>query len=409
MNTKHLVLALTGLMLLSIPLTLFLNRNKQELRSRANASTTLSFTPASSIQNPISKNVGDAIPLDLIVDPGNNMVTFIKFQVKFDPSKLAVDTTSFSPNVNKFPSTIEGPVTGSDTLSVAVSIGGDPTKAIQEKATVGTLHFKALSPTSDTPTQITFTSVSQVLSSSPSDQASENVLSTTTPAHIKIAGNTTITTAPTPTTIPTVSLTPGPTGISTRLKFDILLHGIGSSGDNPNPSGSSLSNKDPLHPQRDFLVDITDSNNQPVINTVASTISYNKTSGSFTGEIDLGPSFPQGTYSIKIKSERYLRKLIAGIITIKSLQTNSAPKTALVAGDIKDDNTLNVLDYNILLDCGYGSLNPLPLADPNSIYNSSFCKSHNNFRQYTDLNDNGIVDSRDYNLFLRELSVQNGD
>lgn len=80
----------------------------------------------------------------------------------------------------------------------------------------------------------------------------------------------------------------------------------------------------------------------------------------------------------------------------------------MIAGDINDDNQLDVEDYNILRDCGYGALNPLPISDPTSEYNSPTCQSHQ-FKNNADLNDDGIIDSHDFNLFIRELSVQAGD
>lgn len=98
-----------------------------------------------------------------------------------------------------------------------------------------------------------------------------------------------------------------------------------------------------------------------------------------------------------------------GIVKIETMKENTAPQTTLIAGDVKGDNVLNVLDYNIFLDCGYGAIDPLPLADPNAIYNTNNCKTHEPFRPNSDIDDNGIINSPDYNLFLRELSVQNGD
>lgn len=214
------------------------------------------------------------------------------------------------------------------------------------------------------------------------------------------------------TLTPTVPITSTPSAVptlaSTTLNFEILLHGIGTSGDNANPNNASFSNKNPLHPQRDFSVVIFDSNNVQVA-TYTDSLIYNTGQGDFTDKIDLGSTFPPGNYSIKVQTDRYLWKLIPGIVAIKSLTSNNVTKTALVAGDIKKDNILNVLDYNILLDCGYGAINPLPISDPNSLYNSNYCKGHNEFRPNSDLDDNGIVNSTDYNLFLREISVQTGD
>jgi len=370
-------------------------QRRQETRSRANVSTSLSFFPNSTINAPIQKNIGDPVSIDIMVNPGLNLISFVRFQIKYDPSKLALaNINAFVPNTTAFPNTIEGPITTNDTLAASVSIGSDPTKVIQTTTKLGTLNFKAIGTTGDTPTQITYTALTQALSAGSNEQATENILSTTTPAYILINP-------------PGVTITPSPAPTSTTLKFDILLHGIGSAGDNPN-ANSSLSNKNPLHPQRNFNVTIIDSNNQTVKNTSGSII-YNTGQGNFIGIIDLGPAFQTGNYNIKVKSDRYLRKLAPGIINIEAQKENNIPQTALVAGDVKEDNLLNILDYNILLNCGYGAIDPLPLADPNAIYNSNNCKTHEPYRANVDLEDNGIINSADYNLFLRELSVQKGD
>lgn len=394
MNKKIVILVVIGLIIMTIPLTVFISQRRQETRSHANASTSLSFTPESTINAPIKKKIGDPVSIDIMVDPGSNLVTFVRFQIKFDPAKLALEqNNAFVPNLNAFPNVIEGPITTSDALAASVSIGADPTKAIHTITKLGTLNLKAIGATNSTPTQVTYSTVTQALSASSSDQAGENILSTTTPANIEINE------AP-------ITITPTGTPSGTIINLNLLLHGIGSAGDNPNPNESSLSNKNPLHPQRNVDVIVINSNNQ-IVKTASGSIIYGQ--GNFTGTIDLGQSVQTGDYNIKIKSDRYLRKLVPGIVHLETSKENTLPSTALVAGDIKTDNLLNVLDYNILLDCGYGEIDPLPLADPNAVYNSGSCKSHEPFRPYSDLDDNGIVNSADYNLFLRELSVQNGD
>lgn len=532
MKKKILLLILMAILLISIPLTLLFTQKKQETQTRASGSTTLKFAPDSTPSSPIQAKLGDPISIDIMVNPGSNLVSFVRLQVKFDPAKVALaDTNAFVPNAAAFPVTIEGPVTASDTLAVSVSVGSDPTKSIQQITKLGTLNFKAIGPTTNEPTQITYTTLSQALSASQNDQAAENILSTTVPAYITVSHEAISPTVTTPassctpnstnfyanltgagvtprtnsegsaivsiglattagfanaiTTTENIALdqvislniyspsitgnplilfnnpnggsftsphnlnnfalpanvlsdmrngtaylilgtkqlpngeiqgpitctnpvTAAPTSAVTSLNLNILLHGIGSAGDNPNPNGNSLSNKNPLHPQRNITVTLIDSNNQEVASRTDS-ITFNTAGGNFTGLIDLGTSFNPGNYNLKIKTDKYLRKLVSGIINIKAMTNNDVPQTALVAGDVKDDNILNVLDYNILLDCGYGAINPLPLADPASVYNSSYCISHNEFRPNTDLDDNGIIDSSDYNLFLRELSVQNGD
>jgi hypothetical protein len=387
-NKKILLFIYLALLIVTVPVTLTFLQQRQENRSKATASTALSFSPDTTT-TPLQKNTGDTFPLDIMVNPGNNLVTFVKFQVKFDNTKLVLaDSNSFVPNITKFPNTVEGPIYSADNLAASLSIGSDPTKAINSPTKVGTITFKAIGSTGGQATQVTFTSSSQALSSSSNDQSGENVLSTTTPAKVIISG---VDLSVTPIATPTATNAPTPTPSTTVLSFTLLLHGVGSAGDNPNPGGSDLSNKNPLHPQRPLQVELYNSSNQ-LTASVAGSILYN--GGEFSGAVNLGDNFPTGNYNIKVKTDRYLRRLIPGIQNIKNMSDNTVPATDLIAGDINGDNILNILDYNILL---------------NSAYNAPACKGHGNLAVFADLDDNGIINSPDYNLFLRELSVQNGD
>lgn len=391
LKNKKLLLGLFFLTLaVSIPLTVSLLQQTQDPRGRASGSTVLSLTPASSTNNPIQKQIGDTVALDLMVNPGsNNLVTFVRFQIKYDPTKLEpVASDPFTLNTTAFPTKIEGPVLGSGMVAESVSVGSDPTKAIQTLTKVGTVNFKAIGATGGTPTSVTFTNLTQALSSGSNDQAAENVLASTMPAFISIGGE-------------------ASSSSGTMISFDLLFHGIGSAGDNANPTGNSLSNKNPLHPQRNLDVLVYDSNNQ-LVASKSGTVAYASASGTFVGKVDLGASFPTGNYNVKIKSNRYLRKLVPGIVNIVNLKDNPIPQTFLVAGDTNDDNILNVLDYNALLDCGYGALEPVPMENPSSIFKTQECQVHTPVLNI-DVDDNGIVNSPDYNIFLRELSVQSGD
>jgi hypothetical protein len=341
----------------------------------------------------------------MMVDPGDNLVSFVKFQISFDPTKLQLDTNNpFTINNASFPVNVEGPVVTNNSLGQSVSVGPDGTKVVQTKTKVGTVNFKAVGDTGSAVTTVSFTNLTQVLSAGSNDGARTNVLSSTTPSIISISGDTQIS----PSITPGTTTTPSPTGTkSTTITFDLLLHGVGSAGDNPNPTGNSLSNKTPLHPQRELTVLIFNSRNETVA-TSSGAINYNSQSGSFKGSIAFNSIVDTGNYSIKVKTPRYLRKAIKGIQKIEPLRDNLISQTALVAGDTNGDNTLDVRDYNAFLDCGYGVLSPLPMADPNSLFNKSVCQAHKP-ADHIDINDNGIVDSVDYNLFLRELSVRQGD
>ena len=98
---------------------------------------------------------------------------------------------------------------------------------------------------------------------------------------------------------------------------------------------------------------------------------------------------------MRIKDSTHLGKIIPGIQHIDPNQINAMPPVALVAGDINGDNTLNILDYNVLVGC-YSDL--LPATD---------CDDTRKVK--ADINDNGDVNQFDYNLFLREITVQTGN
>jgi hypothetical protein len=209
---KIFLFGFIAVLLIGIPLTVYLVQQQQETRTRAEKSTTLSFTPDSSPSAPIQKNVGESIPLDIYVDPGTNLVSFVKLEIQYDPDKIATDSAAaFAPNATVFPSVLEGPIYTPGKIVVTLSVGPDPTKAIQTRAKAATVTFKAVSTTPPgTPTLVTYGATTQALSIGFQDQASENVLASSTPANIIIAGEGITPTEPIPTTepTPTVSLTP---------------------------------------------------------------------------------------------------------------------------------------------------------------------------------------------------------
>lgn len=399
---KKLLIALFFLILISIPITLSLVQTPQETRTRASGGTKLYLVfPPSTTEDSAQKGVSETFDLDLMADPGSaNVVTGIKFQVKFDPTKLQpASESAFTPAIPPTPNdptftVIQGPIVNATngTISEVLTTGLDTTKAIRKVTKVGTFKFKAIGTTpEDTPTVISFNgSLTQAFSAGTGDQAAENVLSLASPAEVEIGG-----------------VSNGPPAGGTALTFkNLLLHGIGSAGDNPNPTDNDLSNKNPKHPQRNIKVFVYDSDDEEVANGTG-TVTYNSEEGFFEGFATVA-NLTTGSYTVKVKSDRYLRRLYPGVISLVANQENILPQIELIAGDTNGDNTLDILDYNALLDCGYGEFLPLPITNSNADYNSAACETHEN-RINIDLDDNGFVNSSDYNLFLRELSVQNGD
>jgi Mg-chelatase subunit ChlD len=197
----------------------------------------------------------------------------------------------------------------------------------------------------------------------------------------------------TPTPTPTSTPTPTPTALTT-LSVKLLLDGLGHRGDNANPDEFDLSNQDPKHPTKATDIQVFNVNNQ-LVTTATGTVVYNQTNGNFTGTFPLSVSLPQGSYTVKVRTQKYLRKLIPGIQTLGP-GTISLAQTALVAGDINFDNALSILDYNILLDC-FSDLLPAPACESQTKKDDS------------DITDDSFVNQFDYNLFLRELSTQVGE
>lgn len=212
MNLNGKKLFLIGfivILLIGIPVSVYLLQQQQETRSRAQKSTTLTFAPDSSQTSPIQKKVGDTIPLDITVNPGTNLVSFLKLQIQYDTDKLATaSANAFAPNTVIFPTVLEGPIYSPGKIEITLSVGPDPTKAVQSLAKAGTVTFTALANTPDgQPTLVTYGPTTQVLSIGSTDQASENVLSSSSPATIAIGGEAV---SPTTVPIPTGTLTPTP-------------------------------------------------------------------------------------------------------------------------------------------------------------------------------------------------------
>jgi hypothetical protein len=226
-------------------------------------------------------------------------------------------------------------------------------------------------------------------------------LGTTFYVNIPVVATPTLTPTSTPTLTPTPTVTPSPTPPpqDTIFSLTIGLDGIGSTGDNANPNSSSGSNKNPLHATRNIVLQLYDANNVLVLEKTGS-ITYDPTSGKFTGTVNVGHDpLLSGDYTVKVKSDGYLSKAIPGIqhlVTTNTVENVTPLPVNLVAGDIYSDNALNIQDYNILISCSIFSTD------------STLCSSNSVYQTLSDLDDNGTIDQFDYNLFVREYSVQNG-
>ncbi len=180
-------------------------RMQQQYQSNATAATSLVFSPAA-----VNSNIGDVIPLTITLNPGTNEVSLVKLEITYNPTYFQpTSATAFVPNSAAFSTVLEGPIYSTGKVQVVLSVGNDPTKAIQQTATLGTLSLTALGNVTNSP--VAFSSNTQAFSVSPNDSASENVISSTVPAVITVGQGGPTSAPPTPTTVvstPTEAPTP---------------------------------------------------------------------------------------------------------------------------------------------------------------------------------------------------------
>ncbi|HSW97185.1 MAG TPA: hypothetical protein VLF89_05150 [Candidatus Saccharimonadales bacterium] len=169
-----------------IGLSVWYLRFQTTTNQHAAASTTLAFSNASQ-----TATVGQAVTADITINPGTNQVSIVKVSLQYDGSKLKATSGSGAITVNQtaFPQTLQAPNASCNgtqcTLTATYSISS-PTQVIQSTTTLGTVHFQALADTSSSTTQITFGSGSAAYSTSTIDNASSNILSSTSPLVVTI-------------------------------------------------------------------------------------------------------------------------------------------------------------------------------------------------------------------------------
>jgi hypothetical protein len=206
-SPKNLVIiGILAVLLITIPLTLFFVKQQQDLRSKAAPSSTLSMTTAQA-----SLPVGQTFSVDVMLDPGNNVPSFVKFSISFDPQKL--ELTQITPDAQNITSTLSGPEISTNSATIDLGInraltGYDPNATFNQPFKVATLRLLAKQKT-DAPTQVAFNFPGQteVYSLSADDSPGENVLQNATPIALTILDGTI---TPTLTVTPSTTVTPPP-------------------------------------------------------------------------------------------------------------------------------------------------------------------------------------------------------
>ncbi len=282
MNKKVLLLGFIVVILVAVPLTIFLIGKQTNNRSKAAASTNLSF---STLSGPVG--IGSTFSLNVLLDPGQNQVSFVKLIISYDNSKITPTSQGIVPNTSVFPVTLEGPTynqcTGTAcTESITMSIGTEVTKAIQgagSPVTIANLNFNAIAATDPTTgTPIGVANGTQVLSLASTDQPSENVLSAA-PAPVNVIITTTLNGTPTGAVTPTNTPTP------TNAPSVTPGGGGGGGGTTPTPTAqnpicTSLTADNTSTASAPLTVNFTANGTDPNTNGSISKVTFNFGDGS---------------------------------------------------------------------------------------------------------------------------------
>lgn len=237
--------------LIAIPFSVYMVQQRQQTNTKAAPSTVLSIEPATT-----TISAGDTLDLNIILNPGSNQVSFAKFAISFDPKAFTV-VNGLTPNAvgNTLVSIIDEAQTDNTAgkVSISLSIGSDPTKAVTSSTKVATFRVKGIAATAPTGPNFTFdTANTQILSIASSDQTSENVLSSTTPSTITVTAaavtpSPTITTTSAPTSAPTspyTTGTPSPTPTLIPICSSLDIDGF-ANGAAPYPLTFTATGSDP--------------------------------------------------------------------------------------------------------------------------------------------------------------------
>jgi hypothetical protein len=190
----------------------------------------------------------------------------------------------------------------------------------------------------------------------------------------------------------TVSATPFVTKSSeTTLAVTVFLHGIGKAGDSVNKTPSGTDH--PLHANRSVTISLYDTQKN-LIAMKQGTVVYDPASGSFKGSVLLDTDCKTGKYFVEVNMDQYIKQMLSATQTITTGTTTALPSISLVAGDANNDEYLDIVDYSIVIGC-FSELMPAASCDANT-------------KVLGDINDDGVVNQFDYNLFLRELTKAQG-
>lgn len=165
---------------------------------------------------------------------------------------------------------------------------------------------------------------------------------------------------------------------ATRLQIEAAVQ-------DPVNGANIFASRPPAHTTIPAEIRLTGTDNQTF--TKVGQVAYDGGKGAFVGTVDLGTDVPGGAFTVDVKFRDRVRTLrkAAGNATIRQGTTTAVPRVTLIPADANDDNAVNVLDYNMIIEC----------------YGDKYASCSEDWRRGADLNDDGQVDQFDYNLWSR--------
>lgn len=142
---RHRLIALTLLIqLIALPILLVLTREPQSSQGKAAPTTTISFSPETTLNSPQTLQKGEYFTSDIIIEPGTNLITQAKIEIFYDSTKVElVKILPVSINSEVFPKTVNQPTFDSGKIELTL-VTVNPAKPVTEKVKAATLYFKAL-------------------------------------------------------------------------------------------------------------------------------------------------------------------------------------------------------------------------------------------------------------------------
>lgn len=282
-TNKFFIIGSLVFILLAIPISLYLLRQQQVVKTKAAQTTTVSIDPQT-----IIIGVNEEFNVDVKVTPNQNEVNSIIFKVTFDQSELAL--TKISPNSSNFPITLEEPVITATSGRIGLSTGTSIESRVKTATKAATLTFKALKITTK-PSVINFDdTVAYILSSATADIETENVFKSSTPGSVTITASSTLSPTPAPTQSPLLSPVVSQPPVCTALNVDRT-----TTGNVPFSITFTVNGNDPDGIIEKITIDFGDGPTQDITvgsgigtNTVSAPISHTyNNAGSYTASATL--------------------------------------------------------------------------------------------------------------------------